>query len=48
MTKNRNVKKERRNFKKKEEDELTEGYNTLIKGKGKVFLLHARCDPEGG
>jgi len=25
VTKNRNVKKERRNFKKKEEDELTEG-----------------------
>jgi len=27
--KNRNVKEERRNFKKKEDDELTEGYSTL-------------------
>jgi hypothetical protein len=30
VIKNRNVKEERRNFKKKEEDELTEGFNTFI------------------
>jgi hypothetical protein len=30
VIKNRNVKEERRDFKKKEEDELAEGYSTFI------------------
>jgi hypothetical protein len=30
VIKNRNVKEERWNFKKKEKDELTEGYSTLM------------------
>jgi hypothetical protein len=36
VIKNRNGKEERSNVKKKEEDELTEGFNTLI------FYLNAR------